>query len=41
MRSSFNLVLNQLFAAHKIEYLQTNGQNLSNLKTAAVQKKGT
>jgi hypothetical protein len=29
MRSSFNLVQNQLFGAHETQYLQTNVQNLS------------
>jgi hypothetical protein len=41
MKSSFNLVQNQLFGAQETQYLQTTCLNLSNGTTAAVQKKGT
>jgi hypothetical protein len=40
MRSSFNLVQNQLFGAHETQYLQTNVQNLSFRSSSSSAEKG-
>jgi hypothetical protein len=40
MRSSFNLVQNQLFGAHETQYLQTNVQNLSYRSSSGSAEKG-
>jgi hypothetical protein len=39
MRSSFNLVQNQLFGAHETQYLQNNVQNLSNHGSSSAEKR--
>jgi hypothetical protein len=38
MRSSFNLVQNQLFCAHETQYLQKNGLNLSKRTSSSAEK---
>jgi hypothetical protein len=40
MRSTFNFVQNQLFAAHETQYLQRNVQNLSNRSSNSSAEKG-